>query len=190
MRALASSSLPTSTCIKRDFGHECTPFWTKTTAIQQDSRAFFEPQIAAVTVTDHAPVHVRDNMTERDIILTHQPGCELRGAINGDVKIVAPVYTHFDPDGRLVSLAFVISMLSGFVSRQALVNGMIVHSEMPSEKSGAIVASSKPLVHSERVMQCVGATRPIVGRMNSDKCRTHWPMQRASAIPRGDDALR
>src|SRR5262249_19117488 len=114
-------------------------------------------------------------MTERDIILTHQSGCELRGAINGDVKIVAPVYTHFDPDGRPVSLAFVISMISGFVSREALVNGMIVHSEMPSEKSGAIVASSKPLVHSERVMQCVGATRPIVGRMNSDKCLTDRP---------------
>jgi len=59
------------------------PHWTKTTAIEQDSWAFFEPQIAAVTVTDHAPVHVRDNMIERDIILTHQSGCELRGAVNG-----------------------------------------------------------------------------------------------------------
>ena len=55
--------------------------------------AFFEPQIAAVTVTDHAPVHVRDNMIERDIILTHQSGCELRGAVDGAAKIVAPVYT-------------------------------------------------------------------------------------------------
>src|SRR5262245_3427950 len=129
-------------------------------------------------------------MIERDIILTHQSGCELRGAINGDVQIVAPVYTHFDPNGRPVALAFVISMLSGFVGREALVNGMIVDSEMPGEKSSAIVAGSEPLVHGERVMQCVGATRPIIGRMNSDKCRTHWPMQRASAIPRGDDALR
>ena len=144
--------------------------------------AFFEPQIAAVTVTDHAPVHVRDNMIERDLILTHQSGCELRGAINGNVKIVAPVYTHFDPDGRPVSLAFVISMLSGFVSRETLVNGMIIHSEMPSEKSGAIVTASEPLVHGERVMQCVGATRRIVGRMNSDKCRAHRPMQRTSAF--------
>src|SRR5258707_3034512 len=101
------------------------------TAIEQDSRAFFEPQIAAIAVTDHAPVHVRDNMTERDLILTHQSGCELRGAINGNVKIVAPVYTHFDPDRRPVSLAFVISMLSGFVSVVGLVNGMIVHREMP-----------------------------------------------------------
>lgn len=158
--------------------------------MEQDSWAFFEPQIAAVTVTDHAPVHVRDNMIERDIILTHQSGCELRGAINGDVQIVAPVYTHFDPDGRPVSLAFVISMLSGFVSREALVNGMIVNSEMPSEKSSAIVAGSKPLVHGERVMKCVGAARPIVGRMNSDKCRTHRPMQGTSAIPGRDDALR
>ena len=91
-------------------------------------------------------------MIERDIILTHQPGCELRGAINRDVQIVAPVYTHFDPDGRPVSLAFVISMLSGFVSREGLVNGMIVHSEMPAEKSGAIVTASEPLVHGERVI--------------------------------------
>src|SRR5947199_10356389 len=144
--------------------------------------AFFEPQIAAVTVTDHAPVHVRDNMTERDMILTHQSGCELCGAINGNVKIVAPVYTHFDPDGRPVSLAFVISMLSGFVSGEALVNGMIVHSEMPGEKSSAIVTASEPLVHGERVMQCVGAARLIVGRMNSDKCRTHRPMQGTSAF--------
>ena len=145
----------------------------------------FEPQIAAVTVTDHAPVHVRDNMIERDIILTHQSGCELRGAVDGDVKIVAPVYTHFDPDGRPVSLAFVISMLSGFVSREGLVNGMIVHSEMPGEKSSAIVTASEPLVHGERVIQCVGATRRIVGRMNSDKCRTHRPMQGTSAFPWG-----
>ena len=113
--------------------------------IQQDSGASFEPQIAAVAVTDHAPVHVRDNMIERDIILTHQSGCELRGAINGDVKIVAPVNTHFDPDRRLVSLAFVIGMFSGFVSRKGLVNGMIVHREMPSEKSSAIVTASQPL---------------------------------------------
>ena len=105
-----------------------------------------------VTVTDHAPVHVRDNMTERDIILTHQSGCELRGAINGDVQIVAPVYTHFDANGRPVSRAFVISMLSGFVSRQGLVNGMIVHSEMPGEKSSAIVTAPEPFVHGERVI--------------------------------------
>src|SRR5216110_1102703 len=72
-----------------------------------------------------------DNMIERDIILTHQSGCELGGATDGAAKIAAPVYTHFDPDGRPVSLAFVISMLSGFVSREGLVNGMIVHSEMP-----------------------------------------------------------
>ena len=127
-------------------------------------------------------MHVRDNMIERDLILTHQSGCELRGAIDGDVKIVAAVYTHFDPDGRPVSLAFVISMLSGFVGGEALVNGMIVHSEMPSEKSSAIATASEPLVHGERVTQCVGATRPVVGRMNSDKCRTHWPMQGTPAL--------
>ena len=34
-------------------------------------------------------------------------------------------------------------------------------------------------------MQCVGATRRIVGGMNSDKCRTHRPMQRTSAFPWG-----
>ena len=97
-------------------------------------------------------MHVRDNMIERDIILTHQSGCELRGAVDGDSKIVAPVYTHFDPDGRPVSLAFVISMLSGFVSREGLVNGMIVHGEMPGEKSSAIVTASEPFVHGERVI--------------------------------------
>src|SRR5215472_3019947 len=181
---------PTSTCIKGDFVQECTPFWTKTTAIEQDSRALFEAQIAAVTVTDHAPVHVRDNMIERDIILTHQLGCELRGAIDGAAKIVAPVYTHFDPDGGPVSLAFVIGMLSGFVSGEGLVNRMIVHSEMPGEKPSAIVTGPEPLVHGERVMQCVSATGRIVGRMNSDKCRSHRPMQGTSAFLWGDDALR
>ena len=75
----------------------------------------FEAQIASVTVTYHAPVHVRDNMIERDIILTHQFGGQLRGAVDGAGKIVAPVNTHFDPDGGPVSLAFVIGMLSGFV---------------------------------------------------------------------------
>jgi hypothetical protein len=129
-------------------------------------------------------------MIERDIILTHQSGCELRGAVDGAAKIVAPIYTHFDPDGGPVSLAFVIGMLSGFVSREALVNGMIVHSKMPGEKSSAIVTASEPLVHGERVVQCVGSTRSIVGRMNSDKCRTHRPMQGTSAFPWGDDVLR
>ena len=135
-------------------------------------------------------MHVWDNMIERDIILTHQAGRELRGAVDGAVRIVAPVYTHFDPDGRPVSLAFVISMLSGFVSREGLVNRMIVHSEMPGEKSSAIVTASEPLVHGERVMKCVGAGRCVIGRMNSDECRTHRPMQRTSAIPRRDDVLR
>jgi hypothetical protein len=67
---------------------------------------------------------------------------------------------------------------------------MIVHSEMPSEKSSAIVTGSEPLVHGERVMQCVGATGRIVGRMNSDKCRLHRPMQGTSTFPWGDDDLR
>jgi hypothetical protein len=67
---------------------------------------------------------------------------------------------------------------------------MIVHSEMPSEKSSAIVTASEPLVHGERVMQCVGAARRIVGRMNSDKRRTHRPMQGTSTFLWGDDALR
>ena len=128
-------------------------------------------------------------MIERDIVLTHQSGCELRGSVDGAANIVAPVYTHFDPDGRPVSLAFVISMLSGFVSRQGLVNGMIVHSEVPGEISSAIVTASEPFVHGKRVIQCVSATRRIVGRMNSDKCRTHRPMQGASALPWGDDVL-
>ena len=121
-------------------------------AIEQNSRALFVSQIPAVTVTNHAPVHVRDDMTEWDVVLTHQCGCKTRGAIDGDVNIVAPVYTHFDANGRPVSRAFVISVLSGFVSRQSLVNGMIVNGEMPCEISSAIVAASKPLVHSERVI--------------------------------------
>jgi hypothetical protein len=67
---------------------------------------------------------------------------------------------------------------------------MIVHSEMPGEISGAIVTASEPLVHGERVIQCIGATRPIVSRMNRDKCRTHRPMQGTSTLPRGNDVLR
>src|SRR5262245_22713891 len=104
-------------------------------------------------------------MIERDVILTYQCGCETRGAIDGEVNIVAPVHTHLDADGRPVSLTFVISMLSGFVRREGLVNGMIINGEMPGEISSAIVAASKPLVHSERVIQRVSATRRIVGRM-------------------------
>jgi len=135
-------------------------------------------------------VHVRNDIIGRDIILTHQFGCELRGAVDGAAKIVAPVYTHFDPDGGPVSFTFVIGMLSGFVSGEGLINGMIVHSEMPGEKSSAIVTGSESLVHGERVMQCVGATGSIVGRMNSDKCRLHQPMQGTSAFLWGNDALR
>ena len=122
------------------------------TAIEQNSRALFVSQIAAVAVTNHAPVHVRDNMTEWDVVLTHQCGCETRGAIDGDVNIVAPVYTHFDTDGRPVSRAFVVSMLSGFVRREGLVNGMVVNGEMPCEISSAIMTASKPFVHGERVI--------------------------------------
>jgi hypothetical protein len=66
---------------------------------------------------------------------------------------------------------------------------MIVHSEMPGDKSSSIVTASEPLVHGERVRQCVGATRRNVGGMNSDKCRTHRPMQWTSAFPWGDDVL-
>jgi hypothetical protein len=39
------------------------------------------------------------------------------------------------------------------------------------------------------VMQCVGATGRIVGRMNGDKCRPHRSMQGTSAFPWGDDAV-
>ena len=81
-------------------------------------------------------------------------------------------------------------MLTGFVSREGLVNGMIVHSKMPGEKSSAIVTAPEALVHGERVIQCVGATGPVVGRMNSDKCRTHRAMQGTSALPGRNDVLR
>ncbi len=104
-------------------------------------------------------------MIERDIILTNQSGCELRGAVDGAAKIVAPVYTHFDPDGRPVSLAFVISMLTGFVSREGLVNGMIVHSEMPSEKSSAIVTASEP--------PCSWRARDAMRRRYETYCRSN-----------------
>ena len=120
--------------------------------IEQDSGAAFISQIAVVAVTNHMPVHVRNNVTNRDIILTHQYGCEMRSAIDCDLNIVAPVYTHFDADGRPVSRAFVISMLSGFVRREGLINGMIVNSEMPGEISSAVMTPSKPFVHGERVI--------------------------------------
>jgi hypothetical protein len=97
----------------------------------------FEPQIAGRHCNESCASACAGQHDPEDIILTHQFGCELRGAVDGDVKIVAPVYT-FRPDGRPVSRAFVISMLSGFVSREGLVNGMIVHSEMPGEKSSAV----------------------------------------------------
>src|SRR5690348_5934542 len=97
-------------------------------------------------------MHMRDNIIERDIILPHQFGCELSGAVDRRVNIVAPVYTHFDPNGGPIPLAFVIGMLAGLVRWQGLVDGMIVHSEMPGNKSSAIVAAWQPLVHSERVM--------------------------------------
>src|SRR5437870_3414109 len=67
---------------------------------------------------------------------------------------------------------------------------MIIHSEMPGKKSTAIVTASEPFVHGERVIECVGATRRVVGRMNSDKCRTHRVMQGTSALPGRDDVLR
>lgn len=142
-----------------------------------------------VAVPDHAPVHVWDNMVDGDIIFAHELGGELRGAVDGDVNIVAPVYTHFDADGGLVSFAFIVGMLSCFVSRQGLINGMIVHCKMPGEKSSAIVTGSQALVHGHRMVQCVGATRGIVRRMNRDVCRAHRPMQGTAAVPWRDDAL-
>ena len=135
-------------------------------------------------------MHVGDNMIEGNIIFTHQFGCELRGAVNGAVDVVAAVYTHFDPDGGSISLSFVIGMLSGFVSGEGLVNGMIVHSEMPGEKSSAIMTASESLVHGECVIRGVGGTGLIVGRMNGDKCRPHRPMQGTSASFWRDDTLR
>src|ERR1051325_9494099 len=98
MKDLSWLLLPNSSRIRCDFGQERIPFWAKTTIVEQESRTFFESQVAAATVTDHAPVHVRNDMTERDIILMHQSGCELRGAINRSGGIAAPIHTHFDPD--------------------------------------------------------------------------------------------
>jgi hypothetical protein len=124
------------------------------------------------------------------MILAHQSGCKLCGPVDGDARIVSTIHTHFDPDRRPVSRAFVIRVLAGFVSREGLINGMIVHSEMPGEKSTTIMAASDPLLHGQRMMQRVGATRRIVGRMDSDKCRPHRPMQGTSAFPRRNDVLR
>jgi len=92
-------------------------------------------------------------------------GCQSRGAVDADGRIVAPVYTH--------SIRW-MTCFPGlrnqralrFRSREGLVNGMIVHGEMPGEKSSAIVTASEPLVHCERVIQRVGTTRRIVCRMN------------------------
>ena len=135
-------------------------------------------------------MHVRNDVIERDAILAHEFGRQLRGAVDGTANIVAPVYAHFDSDGRSVSLAFVISMLSSLVSRQALVNGMIVHREMPGKESGAIVPASESLLHGERVTERVGPTRGIVRRMDRDKCRTHRPVQWTPTSVWGNDVLR
>jgi len=134
-------------------------------------------------------MHVRDNMIEWDVILTHQFGCELGGAVNGDSEIVAPVYTHFDTDRGSVSPAFVVGMLSGFVSGEGLVNRVIVHREMPSEKPSPIMAGPDPFIHGKRMMKCIGATGRVIRRVNSDKCRPHRPVQSSSAFPWGNNGL-
>jgi hypothetical protein len=39
-----------------------------------------------------------------------------------------------------------------------LINGMIVHGEMPGQKPGTIVTAPEPFIHGEGVIQCVCAT--------------------------------
>ena len=157
--------------------------------IQQNARALFVAQISAIAVADHSPVHVRNDVVEWDIILAHHFCRELRCAVNGLGNVVVPVYTHFDADGRPVSRTFIIGMLARLCRRQALVYGMIVHSEMPCEKTSAVVPTPKPIMHGTRIMHSVGAAGSVVCGMNRDVGRVHRPMQGPSAFPWRNDVL-
>lgn len=176
--------------VESDFGKEGIPLGTEFPIVEQDARTLFETHIATVGITDLPPMHVRDDMVERDVILAHEQGGELRGMIDGFGDVVGAVDTHFYADGRFVSGAFVVSVLAGFVCRKALVDRMVIHREMPREKSRAVVPGPEPVFHGHGVVQGVRGPGGIVGGMDGDEGRTHRPVQGASAFSRRDDVLR
>lgn len=61
--------------------------------------AAFVPEIAAIGISDHAPVLVGHNIAQRDVMLLHQIGAEARGFIRRAAAGVSTVFAHLDADG-------------------------------------------------------------------------------------------
>ena len=101
--------------------------------------AIFKPKIFTVRVANPLPLTVPDDATYGDIMAFHKFGDQFGGASLGRGEGTIAVLTHFDADGVSVSCSLIVSMLALFISRQALIDGIRVYAEVPSEIAERIV---------------------------------------------------
>ena len=79
------------------------------------------------------------DVAERNVEFLHELRRQPGGALDSCRAGVAGIFTHFDPDRFLVSRSLVIGMLSLFIERQGLADGIGVHRVVPGEVTQGIV---------------------------------------------------
>lgn len=117
---------------------------------------------------------VRHHVGERDVVLVHERGGELGGAVNRLRLVVALVFAHLDPDGVAVSGAVEIGVLASLVGRDVLDDDIVLHRKVPAEIAAGAATQRAPL-------QClgvsVGVTGVVLGAVDGDEARLHRSIQ-------------
>ncbi len=103
------------------------------------------------------PIVMGDDVAERNVMLLHEEGGQFGGALHGLGDAVAIVFTHFNSDGVIVSLAIKVGMFALFSGGNVLDGNVILHGEMPSKETNAV--SAGPLMGP----QCSSVQGPGVG---------------------------
>jgi len=81
---------------------------------------------------------MRHHVLQRDTVLLHEDGRELRRALQHLLAVAATVLAHLDTDGVAVPRTIEVRMLTLFIRRHVLDRHMIIHREVPDQETDAV----------------------------------------------------
>ena len=84
------------------------------------------------------PVVVGNHFAQRNIVLLHQVGRQLGGALKGGRPAIALIFTHFNTDGVAVTRPTKISMLTLLVGGQVLHGTIFINAKVPDKIANAV----------------------------------------------------
>ena len=173
-----------------DLRQEPLPLGSGMAIVQQVVRAVLV-RLAQATAW---PVVMRHDFAQRNIMLVHQVGGQLCGALNRCRPAVATVFTHLNADRISVPGAIKVCMFTLLIGREMLYGAILVGGVMPNQVTDAVAApafagAQLAILESQRVAQGIGPGGKILGTVNGDIAGLHTPVILAGVSTAWDQVL-